>query len=668
MSRLLRLPFSNYHLISKIDDDSWIIGGYASVDIVDKQGDKIPISTLEKAWKLFIEDMDYAHVNVLHSNIPVGKIILEYTDKEGKVWKSGVTDTGLFILVKLRKNLKKARETWELIKQGKLRGFSIAGEAILVEPTVKGDKEYDVIKELELHEISIVDNPANQLSLFDIIKAKSITDIEDLIRGETVKMTEEEIKERLLELYKEREELYAPKEESQVDSEERAKESLLLAEIRALEEALGRIYAVKRAVSKPFAGYKNMADCIKTVQSKKDWSREKAAAYCAAVHHRVTGKWPSEKSLDMEEFYSCGVDIEYDDSVEKISYEERQKLPDSKFAAVYTVNGKKVRKLPIDTPGRIRNAIAVLAGARGGVDLPPDVRSRAIRRACAAAKKAGIESAWCENRKKSLIELIGPRTDEERARAHFGISEEEWNKLSEEEKQKYIDKLPPRGSAKDREKILKYIANMPLLPEDIEAVEAELLLLRKMAGQPTFLTEHEVKGGVAPPALDKTPTKEKEEKNMSEKEKTLADVIEMIAEQSKRLEALEAKINAEGEKTKEDSAENNTPEGSSDSGEIEGSTQKQRGSQSEGSSLAPPSTPQGSTEESNKEVVSLSKEEIEALVEAKVQKMLEAKTGGNTENKKSKKVEKRDNSNDLLSMPLSELAKIPFSKIRKEVS
>lgn len=44
----------------------------------------------------------------------------------------------------------------------------------------------------------------------------------------------------------------------------------------------------------------------------------------------------------------------------------------------------------------------------------------------------------------------GPRTEEERAKAHFNISDEEWDKLTDEEKQAYIDKLPPRGSAQEQ--------------------------------------------------------------------------------------------------------------------------------------------------------------------------------------------------------------------------
>jgi len=41
----------------------------------------------------------------------------------------------------------------------------------------------------------------------------------------------------------------------------------------------------------------------------------------------------------------------------------------------------------------------------------------------------------------------GPRSDEDRAKAHFGISDEEWDKLSDEQKKALIAKLPPRGTA-----------------------------------------------------------------------------------------------------------------------------------------------------------------------------------------------------------------------------
>jgi len=39
-----------------------------------------------------------------------------------------------------------------------------------------------------------------------------------------------------------------------------------------------------------------------------------------------------------------------------------------------------------------------------------------------------------------------PKTDEERAKAHFNITDEQWKKLSEAEKRRYISMLPPVGT------------------------------------------------------------------------------------------------------------------------------------------------------------------------------------------------------------------------------
>ena len=51
--------------------------------------------------------------------------------------------------------------------------------------------------------------------------------------------------------------------------------------------------------------------------------------------------------------------------------------------------------------------------------------------------------------KVTVISKEQPRTDEERAKAHFNLSDEEWNKLTDEERQAYIAKLPPRGAGQE---------------------------------------------------------------------------------------------------------------------------------------------------------------------------------------------------------------------------
>ena len=63
------------------------------------------------------------------------------------------------------------------------------------------------------------------------------------------------------------------------------------------------------------------------------------------------------------------------------------------------------------------------------------------------------------------------RTEAERAMSHFNITEEEWAKLSDEEKQKYIEKLPERGEGKEDE-------NDESLPyEDGKPIESTLTLV-----------------------------------------------------------------------------------------------------------------------------------------------------------------------------------------------
>ena len=51
----------------------------------------------------------------------------------------------------------------------------------------------------------------------------------------------------------------------------------------------------------------------------------------------------------------------------------------------------------------------------------------------------------------SRVEMDRPKTDAERAKTHFEISDEDWNKLSNKERQGYISKLPPVGTKRANE-------------------------------------------------------------------------------------------------------------------------------------------------------------------------------------------------------------------------
>ena len=156
--------------IVKADNDL-IIAGYASVELVDKQGDLITRGALRDAFDGFMKADGFRNVQLAHSNIQVGSVIDNYTDSNGRVWKSGVDDAGMFVVIKLRDDIEKAREVANEIRKGALRGFSIGGQAF--KRMRKSDAEhgdYTEISKLELHEVTICEKGINPEATFRILK------------------------------------------------------------------------------------------------------------------------------------------------------------------------------------------------------------------------------------------------------------------------------------------------------------------------------------------------------------------------------------------------------------------------------------------------------------------------------------------------------------------
>jgi len=148
-----------------------VVAGYASVELVDKQGDLITRSALKDAFDGFMKGEKYRNVQLAHSNIQVGEVIDSYIDSNGRMWKSETDDTGLFVVVKLRNDIEKAREVAAEIRKGNLRGFSIGGQAfkrVRKSDMEKGD--YQEISKMELHEVTICEKGINPEAQFRILK------------------------------------------------------------------------------------------------------------------------------------------------------------------------------------------------------------------------------------------------------------------------------------------------------------------------------------------------------------------------------------------------------------------------------------------------------------------------------------------------------------------
>ena len=157
--------------ILKARSDDLMIGGYASIEIVDKQNDLITLKALNEAVTKFMGDAKFRNVMTNHSNVQVGEVVDSYRDTNGRLWKSEVDDVGFFVVIKLRDDIEKAKEVGRNIRKGSLRSFSIGGQALQkVKKSHDNLGEYNEISKLELHEITICEKGINPEARFDILK------------------------------------------------------------------------------------------------------------------------------------------------------------------------------------------------------------------------------------------------------------------------------------------------------------------------------------------------------------------------------------------------------------------------------------------------------------------------------------------------------------------
>ena len=182
-----------FDVISKAKGGERIIAGYASIIEVDKEDHIIPKSALEYGIQTLLNDSEYSNLMLIHQNVQIGKIIPTY-----KNLKTHVDDKGLFICAKIRSDLEIANEVWGMILDGKLNGFSIAGE--IVEATIECDDTKCVkkIEKLNIFEVSVCDYPVNSKSGFVVVSKSSDTaDVGegDVINKKVEQMAKKKVKE-----------------------------------------------------------------------------------------------------------------------------------------------------------------------------------------------------------------------------------------------------------------------------------------------------------------------------------------------------------------------------------------------------------------------------------------------------------------------------------------
>ena len=156
------------------DDDfePMVVGGPASVELVDREGHLITNNALSKAFDNYMENFRTRNAMVLHSDVQVGWALPAYIYKAGNIYKSGVDPAGLFFITELRDDTRIAKRVMEQIKEGKLKSYSIAGSATKTQNIQKGMQTYMQVDDMELAEVTVCEKGVNQEAAFDILKAE----------------------------------------------------------------------------------------------------------------------------------------------------------------------------------------------------------------------------------------------------------------------------------------------------------------------------------------------------------------------------------------------------------------------------------------------------------------------------------------------------------------
>ena len=156
--------------INKVDKENRLVSGFATLDNVDTSDDVVTAEASKDAFSRF-----RGNIREMHEPIAAGRVV---DFKEEEFFYDGDFYRGIYVTAYVSKG---AQDTWEKVLDGTLSGFSIGGnitdqETKFVKDAGDNGKTIRFIKSYDLVELSLVDNPANQLAnVFSIVKSNSGT-------------------------------------------------------------------------------------------------------------------------------------------------------------------------------------------------------------------------------------------------------------------------------------------------------------------------------------------------------------------------------------------------------------------------------------------------------------------------------------------------------------
>lgn len=167
--------------ITKVDKENRLVSGYATLDNIDTSDDIVTAEASQKAFSGF-----RGNIREMHQPIAAGRMV---DFKEDEFYYDGEFYRGIFVTAYVSKG---AQDTWEKVLDGTLSGFSIGGniteqETKFVKDAGPNGKNIRFIKGYDLIELSLVDNPANQLAnIFSVVKNSEGSFIKGMVAETTI--------------------------------------------------------------------------------------------------------------------------------------------------------------------------------------------------------------------------------------------------------------------------------------------------------------------------------------------------------------------------------------------------------------------------------------------------------------------------------------------------
>lgn len=160
--------------ITKVNVEKRTVSGYASLDNIDQHGDVVTAEASREAFARF-----RGNLREMHQHVAVGKVLdvqeKKYYDADSDNWYQGI-----YVTARVSKG---AQNTWEKVLDETLSGFSIGGDVEEDEDVFdkEANKPIRHIKKYVLHELSLVDNPANQFA--NVVSFEKLADGHVVAKG-----------------------------------------------------------------------------------------------------------------------------------------------------------------------------------------------------------------------------------------------------------------------------------------------------------------------------------------------------------------------------------------------------------------------------------------------------------------------------------------------------